>query len=63
MGGACSTYRTYDKCTHVLIGKPEVIFRLHDANIIEVGFEKIWWMAWIGLIWLRIGTSGRVCKT
>jgi hypothetical protein len=28
-----------------------------------VGFEKIWWMAWIGLIWLRIGTSCRVCKT
>ena len=49
----------------VLVGKPEgkrtlarPRHRWQDG--IRIDLQEIGWGAWIGLIWLRIGTNGRL---
>jgi hypothetical protein len=47
----------------ILVGKPEGKRllgrpRRRWVDNIKMGLGEIGWMAWIGLIWLRIGTSG-----
>jgi hypothetical protein len=46
-----------------LVGKPKVRDHWEDLDvggwtIIKWILERYDWMVWIGLIWLRIGTSG-----
>jgi hypothetical protein len=43
----------------------DLIYRLEDTGtdwekILKWFFRKWDWKAWIGLIWLRIGTDGRL---
>ena len=62
MGGACGTYggRGVYK---VLVGKPEGKrpFRRprHSwEDNIKMDLKEVGWVAWTGLIWLRIGAGG-----
>jgi hypothetical protein len=47
-----------------LVGKPEgketiVTARRRRENNIKMDLQEVGYEAWIGLIWLRIGTGGR----
>jgi hypothetical protein len=65
MGGACSTNREKMNESRVLVGKPEgkrPLGRPRRSLVhnIKMDVRGIGWdgVDWIGLIWLRIGTSG-----
>jgi hypothetical protein len=65
MGGSCSTNGEKRNACRILVGKPEgkaplgrPIRRWMDninMDLREIGRDGV---DWIGLIWLRIGTSG-----
>jgi hypothetical protein len=60
MGGACSTNGEKRNVYRILVGKPEGNRplgrpRRRWVDNIEIGWDGV---DWIGLIWLRIGTSG-----
>jgi hypothetical protein len=65
VGGACSKYEGEESCIQDFAGKPEGrrplgrSRRRWEENIKMDLLEVEWgrW-AWIGLIWLRIGTGG-----
>jgi hypothetical protein len=52
VGGACSTYGEGRGAYRVLVGRPKG--RNHLEDLVIDG------RAWTGLIWLRIGTGGRL---
>jgi hypothetical protein len=62
------TYGTYGECRgayNVLVGKPELKrplgrHRREWKDNIKIDFLEVRWEAWTGLIWLRIGTVGRM---
>jgi hypothetical protein len=62
MSGACSTYGGEES---VLMGKPDGMKplgrhrRRWECNI-TMDLQEVGWGAWSGLIWLRIGTGGRL---
>jgi hypothetical protein len=64
MGSACSTNRAQRNAYRILAGKPEGRRPLGRprhrwVNNIKMDLrEREDEMVWIGLIWLRIGTSG-----
>jgi hypothetical protein len=52
----------------ILVGKPEGRRPLRRprrrwVDNIKMDYRKIGWNVWIGLIWLRIGTSGGLLLT
>jgi hypothetical protein len=65
MGGTCSTYGRQKRCIQGLVGIREEYRPLgrprrgYDYNIIWI-FKRWVGDAWNGLIWLRIGASGRL---
>jgi hypothetical protein len=63
MGKACDTNGEKRNAYKILVGKPEgkrpLGRRRHKwVNNIKRFLERYNGMVWIGLIWLRIGTSG-----
>jgi hypothetical protein len=64
MGGACSTDGGEKRTAYrILVGKPEGNRplgrpRRRLVDNIRMNLERREGMVWIGLIWLRIGTSG-----
>jgi hypothetical protein len=63
MGRACSTNGAKRNAYRLLVGKPEGKSPLQDQEV--GGWAILNWiserqngMAWIGLMWLRIGASG-----
>ena len=45
----------------VLVGKPEGRSKTRPGeDNIKMGLQHVGWGAWTGLIWLRIGTGGRL---
>jgi hypothetical protein len=65
MGGACSTNGEKRNAYKILVGKPEEKRPLGRTrrmwlDNIQMDLREIGWdgVVWIGLIWLRIGTSG-----
>jgi len=65
MGGACGARDTEEKCTYVLVGKPE---RRRPTGRpkhtwegeVKMDVKKYDGRKWTGLIWLRTGPSGWV---
>jgi hypothetical protein len=62
MGGGCSTYGEKRNACRILVGKPEGERplgrqRRRCVNNIKPDLRENG-MVWIGLIWLKIGTSG-----
>jgi hypothetical protein len=64
MGGACSTNGEKSNAYRILVGKPDGKRPLgrsrrrwvdNKMDLREIGWGVV---DWIGLIWLRIGTSG-----
>jgi hypothetical protein len=50
-----------------LVGKPEgkrplgrSRHRWEDNS--KIGLQEVGWLAWTGLMWLKIGTGGSTCK-
>jgi hypothetical protein len=65
MGRAYSTNKEKINVHRVLVGKPEgkspLVRRRSRRNNIKMDLrEREGGMVWIGLIWLRIGTSGEL---
>jgi hypothetical protein len=63
MGGACSTYGERRGAYRVLVGKPEGKGPLGRTmhiweDDIKADLQEVKRGAWIGLIWLTIGTGG-----
>jgi hypothetical protein len=63
MGKACSTNGEKRNAYRILMGEPEGKRALGRprrrwVNNIKMDLREIDGMGWIGLIWLRIGTSG-----
>jgi hypothetical protein len=65
MDRACNTNGEKRIAYRILVGKPEVKRQLGRTrrkwvNNIQIYLKEIGWdgMVWIGLTWLRIGTSG-----
>jgi len=65
MGGACATYSGEERrgTYKVLVRKPEERDHLEDVGvdgriILKSILKKSFARSWIGLVWLRIGTSG-----
>jgi hypothetical protein len=66
-GRACSTNGEKRNAYSILVGKPEGkrplgSLRRWWVDNIKMDLREIGWdgMVWIGLIWLRIGTNGRL---
>jgi hypothetical protein len=62
MGRACSTHEENGNVYRILVEKPEGkrplgrhMRRWEDH--FKMDLREIGWVVWIGLIWLRIGTS------
>jgi hypothetical protein len=65
MGRACSTNGEKVNAYRTLEGKPEGkrplgTPRRRWVDNIKINFREMEWARWTGLIWLRIGTSGRL---
>jgi hypothetical protein len=62
MGGTCSTNGEKRNAYRILVGKPEEMSPLGRPRprlVDNIKMDLRWdGMVWIGLIWLRIGTSG-----
>jgi hypothetical protein len=65
MGRACSTNVKKRNSYRILVGKPDGKRplgrpRRRSVDNIKMDLREVGWdgMGWIGLIWLRIGTSG-----
>jgi hypothetical protein len=63
MGRACSTNGEKRNACRILVGKSEGMtplgkLRRRWVDNIEIDLREIGWDVWIGLIWLRTGTSG-----
>jgi hypothetical protein len=66
MGGACSTNGEKRNAYRVLLGKPEgKRSRRRWVDNIKMDLRETGWdgAVWIGLVWLRIGTSGGLFLT
>jgi hypothetical protein len=62
-GCSCSTNGATRNAYRILVGKPEGKRplgrpRRREMDNIKMDLREIGWVAWTGLIWLRIGTSG-----
>ena len=63
MGLSCSRYGEEKRCIQGLVGKPEGKIplgkprRRWEVNI-RIDHQDVGWVAWTGLIWLRIGIGG-----
>jgi hypothetical protein len=42
----------------ILVGRPEGRLRLRWEDNIKMDLKEVGWDAWVGLMWLRIGTGG-----
>ena len=67
MGGERGTYGGGTGAYRVLVGKPEKTRSLRttcrwEGNI-KMDLHEVEWGAWIGLIWLRMGTGGGLLRT
>jgi hypothetical protein len=65
MNRACSTNGQRKNVYRILVGKPEgkrPLGRLLVVDNVKMDLKEIGWdgMVWIGLVWLRIGTSGEL---
>jgi hypothetical protein len=63
MGMEYSTNGEKKKAYRILVGKPEGKRpvgrqRRRWVDSIRMDLGEVGWMVWIGLMWLRIGTSG-----
>jgi hypothetical protein len=56
MGGECSTNVENRNVYRLLVRKSEGKSHWEDQDV--GGWSILKWMGWIGLIWLRVGTSG-----
>jgi hypothetical protein len=70
MGRECSTNGEKRNAYRILVGKPEGKRQLGRprrrwVDNIKMDLREVGWdgMGWIGLIWLRIGTSGGLLST
>jgi hypothetical protein len=58
-GSACSTNGGKRNACRILVGQPEGKIPLgRPRRNIKMDLKETGWDVWIGLIWLRIGTSG-----
>ena len=62
MGGACSTYGERRGAYRVLWGNLRDSDHFEDTGVDRKKFKMDLWVAWTGLIWLRIGTGGSSWK-
>jgi hypothetical protein len=65
MGGACGTHGGYEKWANNLVGKQKGKRPLgrptrRQEDNIKMDLWEIEFGVWIGFIWLRIGTGGRL---
>jgi hypothetical protein len=65
MGGSCSTNEEKRNVNRLLVGKPEGKRPLERprrrwVDNIRMDLERWDGVMWIGLVWLRIGTSGEL---
>jgi hypothetical protein len=65
MGGACNPYGGEERCIQILVGDLGEGYHLEDPGedgrvILKSIFKKWDWGAWTGLIWIRMGTGGRL---
>jgi hypothetical protein len=65
MGVTCSTYRGGRGVYRVLVGKPGGKRPLGKPRSkwednVRMDIQEVGWGSWTGLIWLRIGTGGRL---
>ena len=68
MSGACCTYAERRCAYWVLVGRPEgkrLLGRLghrkeDNIKMIKMDQWEVGWVTWTGLIWLKMGTGGRI---